>query len=62
MLAGAAGARIGRVLTIEEQPDGGQVMRRSGPVMASRAAEPAPVATGDQNFRLQVTVTWELVD
>jgi uncharacterized protein YggE len=62
VLAGAAGARIGRVMTIEEQTDGGPVMlRRAAPAMASRS-EPAPIATGDQNFRLQVTVTWELVD
>lgn len=62
VLAGAAGARIGRVMTIEEHADGGPVvLRRSAPAMASRA-EPTPVATGDQNFRLQVTVTWELVD
>ena len=26
------------------------------------AADSGPLATGDHNFRLQVTVTWELVD
>ncbi|QCK88264.1 DUF541 domain-containing protein [Phreatobacter aquaticus] len=62
VLAGAAGARIGRVMTIEEHADGGPVvLRRAAPAMASQSG-PAPVATGDQNFRLQVTVTWELVD
>jgi uncharacterized protein YggE len=62
ILARAAGARLGKVLTIDEQ--GGSppvpVLRRVAPMAA--AAEPVPVATGDQTFRIGVNVTWELVD
>ncbi|WP_170181757.1 SIMPL domain-containing protein [Phreatobacter stygius] len=62
ILAAAAGARIGRVMRIEEQ---GAAPPRPMPRMATAQAARAdavPVATGDQNFRMSVTVTWELVD
>ncbi|MFN3855962.1 MAG: SIMPL domain-containing protein [Phreatobacter sp.] len=61
-LARAAGARLGKVLTIEEH--GGApppMLQRSGAPMAA-SASPVPIATGDQTFRLSVTVTWELLD
>jgi uncharacterized protein YggE len=63
ILARAAGARIGRVVTIEEQSGAmpPPVMRRMAAPSAA-AAEPVPVATGDQTFRMNVTVTWELID
>jgi uncharacterized protein YggE len=62
ILARAAGARLGRVLTIEEEgaSQPAPVLRRAAPMAA--AAEPVPVATGDQTFRIGVNVTWELVD
>jgi uncharacterized protein YggE len=62
ILARAAGARLGRVLTIEEEGASAPapVLRRAAPMAA--AAEPVPVATGDQTFRIGVNVTWELVD
>lgn len=63
LLARAAGARLGRVLTIEEQGGAApppMLQRSAAPMPASSA--PVPVATGDQTFRLAVTVTWELVD
>lgn len=61
ILAAAAGARIGRVMHIEEQ---GAAPPRPMPRMAAAAArsDAVPVATGDQNFQMSVTVTWELVD
>lgn len=63
ILARAAGARIGRVITIVEQgasvPQ--PVMRRMAAPMAA-SADAVPVATGDQTFRLSVSVTWELID
>lgn len=61
ILASAAGARLGRVLTIVEH--GGPpvpVLRRAAPMAAQ--AEAVPVATGDQTFNLSVSVTWELID
>lgn len=63
LLARAAGARLGKVLTIEEHGGAAPppMLQRSGAPMAASSA-PVPVATGDQTFRLSVTVTWELVD
>ena len=61
IMARAAGARLGKVLTIAEH--GGAmpppVMRR---MATAAASEPVPVATGDQTFQMSVTITWELVD
>lgn len=63
ILAQAAGARLGKVLSISEQ--GGAlpppVMRRMAAPSAS-SAESVPIATGDQTFRMTVTMVWELVD
>lgn len=63
VLAKAAGARLGKVLSITES--GGAM---PPPVMRSRASgvsaayESTPIATGDQTFRLSVSIAWELVD
>lgn len=62
-LAQAAGARLGKVLTITEH--GGAMpppMARSAPARSLSASGPTPVATGDQTFRLSVSVVWELID
>lgn len=63
LLARAAGARLGKVLSISEH--GGTapqpVMRRMAAPSAS-SSEPVPVAAGDQTFRMSVSVVWELVD
>ncbi len=62
-LAAAAGARLGKVLTITEH--GGAVpppAMRSSAARTLSASGPTPVATGDQTFRLTVAVVWELVD
>ncbi len=61
-LAKAAGARLGKVVSITEH--GGAMpppMVRSAARSLS-ASGPTPVATGDQTFRLSVSVVWELVD
>lgn len=64
VLAKAAGARLGRVISITEQGGGAlappPMLRRGAPMAA--AAEPVPVASGDQTFRIDVSVTWELID
>ncbi|MGQ3356964.1 MAG: SIMPL domain-containing protein [Phreatobacter sp.] len=62
-LARAAGARLGKVVTITEH--GGAMpppMVRSAASRSLSASGPTPVATGDQTFRLSVSVVWELVD
>ena len=61
ILAKAAGARLGRVMHIQEQ---GSAPPRPMPRMAvaQARADSVPVATGDQNVQMAVTVTWELVD
>ncbi|WP_439575706.1 SIMPL domain-containing protein [Phreatobacter sp.] len=63
LLAQAAGARLGKVITVEEH--GGSapppMLQRSNAAM-SASAGPVPIAAGDQTFRLSVTVRWELVD
>lgn len=62
-LAQAAGARLGKVVTITEH--GGTTpppMVRSSAARTLSYSGPAPVATGDQTFRLSVSVVWELVD
>ncbi len=62
-LAAAAGARLGKVISITER--GGPVpppMERATSARALSAAAPTPVARGDQTFRLSVAVVWELVD
>jgi len=62
-LAQAAGARLGKVVTITEH--GGATpppMVRSSAARTLSYSGPAPVATGDQTFRLSVSVVWELVD
>jgi uncharacterized protein YggE len=62
-LAQAAGARLGKVVTITEH--GGTTpppMVRSSAARSLSYSGPAPVATGDQTFRLSVSVVWELVD
>ncbi|MGU9981268.1 SIMPL domain-containing protein [Phreatobacter sp. HK31-P] len=63
ILAQSSGARLGRVMTISEQGGAAPapVLRRMAPQSAS-SAEPVPVATGDQTFRMAVTVVWELID
>ncbi|MCZ8316500.1 SIMPL domain-containing protein [Phreatobacter sp.] len=64
VLAKAAGARLGKVLSITES--GGSMpapMAVARPRSASYASgESVPVATGDQTFRLSVSIAWELVD
>lgn len=64
VLAKAAGARLGRVISISEQGGGAlappPMLRRGAPMAA--AAEPVPVASGDQMFRVDVSVSWELID
>ena len=63
LMAEAAGAKLGKVVQIaldgaeRPQPRLESVMR-AAPAMAS----PTPVAAGEQTYRLQVSVTWELVD
>lgn len=62
-LAKAAGARLGKVVTITEH--GGATpppMVRSSAARTLSYSGPTPVATGDQTFRLSVSVVWELVD
>lgn len=62
-LAAAAGARLGKVISITER--GGAVpppMERAASGRALSAAAPTQVATGDQTFRLSVAMVWELVD
>lgn len=63
ILARAAGARLGKVLSISEQGGASPppVMRRMASPSAS-SAEPVPIAAGDQTFRMTVTVVWELID
>ena len=63
ILAQAAGARLGKVLSISEQGGASPppMMRRMA-VPSASSAEPVPVTTGDQTFRMTVTVVWELVD
>lgn len=63
VLAKAAGARLGKVLSITES--GGSVpapMAVARQRSASYSGEAVPVASGDQTFRLSVSISWELVD
>ncbi len=64
LMAEAAGAKLGKVLQINVE-GGERPMPRMEAVMRAAPAPMAvatPVANGEQNLRLQVSVTWELVD
>ena len=57
--AALAGRTLGSVQWIDERPDGGGPR----PMMAMRAmAESMPVATGDAEIGVSVTVHWEFAD
>jgi len=60
-LATLAGRTLGRVAWIDERPAGGGPPR---PMMAMRAAaaESMPVATGDAEISVEVTVSWDFTD
>jgi len=57
-LADAAGASLGKVLTIREDPGRGPRPLAT----ASNAAAPVPVEGGSQEITASVTVTWRLAD
>lgn len=60
VLAGEADSKVGRVLSISEA---GNIMPRPQPMMARFAAEASvPIAAGEQEFQIQVTVVYELTD
>lgn len=61
LLARAGGARLGKVISIDEMDAPAPFMRQMAPAPAS-ASEPVPIASGDQTFRMSVRVVWELVD
>lgn len=66
LMATAAGAKLGRVLTIDSR-QGGHPGPRPMMLQAARsadafAAKAVPVEAGEQDFRADVNVSWELVD
>ncbi len=62
LYAGAAGVELGKVMSINE----GGPMRAPQPVFAvaeaRMASAPPPIAPGEQELQVSVTVTWELVE
>ncbi|RXF75301.1 SIMPL domain-containing protein [Hansschlegelia zhihuaiae] len=62
LYAEAAGARLGGVLSIEEDPSADEPVRPfAGRAKALQAAAPAtPIARGEQELRARVTVRWRL--
>ncbi|MFM8745149.1 MAG: SIMPL domain-containing protein [Aestuariivirga sp.] len=60
--AAAMGVDLGKVISISEggaqQPQ--PPLLRAGPMMADAAGAPVPVAAGEQNMSVDVTVTWEI--
>jgi len=58
-LAGAAGAKIGKALAIEEGGAGGPVYPR-GARMAMAAADSMPIEAGERELTVSVTVTYRL--
>ncbi len=60
LYAEAAGVKLGKIVEITE----GRSHRRPQPVFAGRAAslEAAPIAAGEQDLSVSVTITWALND
>ena len=61
-LVTAAGARLGKIISISEsshQP-GPQPLARARAIAHSAAAESVPVETGENSYRVQVNVVWEI--
>jgi hypothetical protein len=61
LLAEAAGARLGPVVTIAEDAQGGGPLPVVGARMAMASAEAVPVEPGRQMLEARVQVTWALV-
>ncbi|MEL6702197.1 MAG: SIMPL domain-containing protein [Pseudomonadota bacterium] len=60
-LTGAAGARLGRILTISEQGRRPQMARmRAAKMELASDAMPVPVAAGEGSYAVNVNVTWEI--
>ncbi|UCF85392.1 MAG: SIMPL domain-containing protein [Desulfobacteraceae bacterium] len=58
----AAGVRLGKVLTISEQPIELPQPRHFGPSLAKEAVSSVPVATGEQEFRARIHLVFALED
>ena len=58
-LAGAAGAKVGKVLTIEEGGTGGVVFPKAGR-MAMAVADSMPIEAGERELTVSVSVTYRL--
>ncbi len=61
-LAGLAGRRLGPVVWIDERPAAGAPRPFGGNVMRAAAAESMPVATGDTEVTVQLTVHRTFLD
>ncbi|MEQ4567876.1 SIMPL domain-containing protein [Paenarthrobacter sp. CAP02] len=59
--AGLAGARLGAVRSISQQPVPGSPIPMGGLVRASFSAEALPVEAGESSVSASVTVEWELL-
>lgn len=59
-LTGAAGIKLGKLLSITEQSFNPQPMPMARAEMAMRQADAVPVAAGENTYRVQVNVMFEL--
>jgi uncharacterized protein YggE len=59
-LAGAANVKLGRILSIEEQSAMPRPMPYGGPLRMAAADASVPLAAGENSYRTQVTVVFEI--
>ena len=62
LYAQAAGVRLGKVLTISEQPIELPQPRHFGPSLAKEAVSSVPVAAGEQEFHARINMVFALED
>lgn len=62
LYAQAAGVRLGKVLTISEQPIEFPQPRHFAPTLAKEAVSSVPVATGEQEFHVRIHFVFDIED
>lgn len=62
LYASAAGAKLGRVLSIEEEAEAGEPARPFAMRAKAMDAAPTPIAKGEQELTAKITVRWAIED
>lgn len=62
LLLTAAGARLGRIVSVDDSGSARPRPMATMDVASARMRSPTPVATGDQQLKISVSTVWEIAD